>query len=104
MSMVKVKSIAAAVTTAGTQVALAAAGTMARSCSIQANSSNTGNIFVGGDDVNSTNGVVLEPGQAIELEPPTDAGGMHMDMDLGEIYIDSAVNGEAVRVIYFYKN
>jgi hypothetical protein len=82
------------VTTAGTDVALAAS-TACKRVTIQAQTDNTSLIAVGGSGVDATvatgTGVVLNPGDTFELE---------ID-NLADVYIDSLVNGEGVRFTYF---
>lgn len=82
------------VTTAGTDVALAAS-TTCRRVVIQAQTDNTGLIAVGATGVDATvatgTGIILNPGDAFELE---------ID-DLADVFIDSTVNGEGVRYTYF---
>jgi hypothetical protein len=78
-----------AVTTAGTAVVL---GTqqVAAPLAVKANTVNTGLIYIGNDgagDVASTNGFSLAAGDVIIFE--------HVG-HLGNIWIDSAVNGEGV--------
>jgi len=76
------------VTTAGTRVALAASQAV-QTVTIRALVGNTGLIYIGGSSVASTNGVQLEPGDAITLAIA----------NLATVYIDSAVNGEGVSYI-----
>lgn len=82
------------VTTAGTDVALAASTTCKRA-TIQAQTDNTGFIAVGASGVDATEvtgtGVLLEAGNIFELEVD----------NLADIYIDSTVSGEGVRYTYF---
>jgi hypothetical protein len=82
------------VTTAGTDVALAAS-TACKRVTIQAQTDNTGWIAVGASGVDATEstgtGVLLAAGDVFEL-----------DIDnLSDIFIDSTVNGEGVRYAYF---
>ena len=81
------------VTTAGTDVALAAS-TAAKWVLIQAYRANTQNIAVGAAGVDATaatgDGVTLIPGESVML--PVD--------NLADIFIDSTVNGEGVRFTY----
>lgn len=82
------------VTTAGTDVALAGS-TACKRVTIQAQTDNTGVIAVGGSGVDATvatgTGILLFAGDAYEL-----------DIDnLADIFIDSSVNGEGVRYVYF---
>jgi hypothetical protein len=87
---------------AGTAIRVAASSVHAeRYCDtavVQAHPSNTGNIFVGGSDVSSSNGFVLEPGDAMNL-------GQFLDkkrgavLDLYNFWVVSATNNDVVRVI-----
>lgn len=77
------------VTTAGTQVALAAS-TAVKSVTVQAKAANTGSIYVGGSGVSSATGIALMAGDAITLE---------ID-DLAKVYVDSSVNGEGITFTY----
>lgn len=79
------------VTTAGTRVQLVATTTNCRLVNIFAKAGNSGNIFVGGDTVSSTSGMVLEQARA--------TGWFPID-DLSKIYIDSAQNGDGVQFAY----
>jgi len=82
------------VTTAGTDVALAAS-TAAKLVIIQAQTDNTNKIAVGATGVDATEatgtGIMLDPGDTVTI--PCD--------DLADIFIDSLVNLEGVRFIYF---
>lgn len=80
------------------QKTVAAAGSAERlssgaivNCSVMVKAlpSNSGNIYLGNvsGDVSSSNGMVLEPGEVVIFN--------HVG-DLGEIWVDSAVNGEGV--------
>lgn len=82
------------VTTAGTDEALAGS-TACKRVTIQAQTDNTGWIAVGTSGVDATvatgTGVLLGAGDSFELE---------ID-NLSDVYIDSTVNGEGARYIYF---
>jgi len=81
------------VTTAGTDVALAAS-TAAKWVTIQAQTDNTGYVAVGASGVDATpatgTGVLLAAGESVTL--PCD--------NLADIYVDSTVSGEGVRYVY----
>jgi len=77
------------VTTAGTQVALAASTSCSRVI-ITALVTNTGVIWVGGSDVAAGVGKPLVPLQDIEIRVD----------NLADIWIDSTVNGEGVSFLY----
>ena len=82
------------VTTAGTDVVLAASSTPAKWATIQSQTDNTGKIAVGAVGVDATiatgTGVLLDPGDTITL--PLD--------NLTDVYIDATVSGEGVRYTY----
>jgi len=73
------------VTAAGTQVALGATQEY-KEINIIAKSTNTGNIYIGDSTVDSTNGAILPAGGFVTLP----------FVDIADVYIDSAVNGEGV--------
>jgi len=82
------------VTTAGTDVALAAS-TTAKIVIVQSQTDNTGLIAVGGSGVDATEatgtGIILYAGDTVTL--PVD--------NLADVYIDATVSGEGVRYTYF---
>lgn len=88
------------VTTAGTAVPLASSSTMVVSATIQALATNTGTVCIGGSTVlaASKNGTCLTAGQAMPLY----AVGISRTHDLAAFYVDSAVNGEGVGILYEY--
>lgn len=77
------------VTTAGTRVQLNAGTPLAvkRGVVILAKGGNTGIIYVGGSNVDSSNGIGLTAGESFSID---------ID-DIAEVYIDSSVNGEGVK-------
>lgn len=87
------------VATAGTAVALDSSPIASSSIVVQSDPTNTGRMYVGDSTVDSTNGVVLEPGQTFEFEGDDRRGGGD-EYRLDEIFVDAAVNGEKVRVLY----
>ena len=93
-------SFSQVVTAAGTRVALTATRTPASWATIKAiktsGSANTGNIYVGGDDVSSALGYVLTAGQTVTLEAC--AGQTYID--LSTVYIDAGTSNDEVKVIY----
>ncbi len=82
------------VTTAGTDVALAAS-TPCKKVDIQAQTDNTGIIAIGGSGVDATvatgTGILLNAGDIYSFE---------ID-NLADVYIDSTVDGEGVRFTYY---
>lgn len=78
-----------AVTTAGTQVALASSQAITHSVKIKALHGNSGWIYVGNSSVSSSNGYVLDAGETLEIQVA----------NLATVYIDSSVNGEGVSYV-----
>ena len=99
---IKPISISRTCSVAGTAIRVAASNSNSdRYCDtavIQAHPSNTGNIFVGGSDVSSSNGFVLEPGDGMNL-------GQFLDkkrgavLDLYNFWVVSSVNNDVIRVL-----
>lgn len=87
------KDIAAA----GTAETLASSRTTCAWILVQAKSKNTGMIYVGGDNVSSSNGVQLAAFDSVMLPPIADVEAY----DLALTYVDSEVNGEGVTFTYF---
>lgn len=93
-------SLKKTVTTAGTEVALAATKTLARNVVIKALHGNTNMIYVGANGVASTTGYVLDAGEVLDLSG-LESHGSDQYIDLNTVYIDSDTNGEGVTVFYF---
>jgi hypothetical protein len=74
------------VTTAGTEVALAASQAILSGVRIKALAANTGIIYVGANPVTSSTGFALAAGEEVFVEVA----------NLATVYIDSSVNGEGV--------
>lgn len=77
--------------TPGTAVALGAATTIVR-VTVQAKSGNVGTIYIGGSNVDNTNGPELLPGKAATIE---------ID-DLSSVFIDGTDGGDGV--VYWYES
>jgi hypothetical protein len=102
MALVRIQHTTKDVTTAGTRVALASSATLAVSVMIQAKSTNTGPIYIGGSTVSSTSyGARLTAGNSLSIEMPDMGMGGSYEVDLSEIYIDAGTNGEGVSVVYY---
>ncbi|HEX4275814.1 MAG TPA: hypothetical protein VHZ74_10685 [Bryobacteraceae bacterium] len=97
IAQLSVTTILKTVTTAGTPVRLASSSTPFVSGTIQALSSNTGKICVGGSTtlVSTNTGVCLTAGQAIPLNQVP--GVSH---DLNNWWMDSATNSEGASITY----
>jgi hypothetical protein len=85
------------VTTGGTAVQLAASSTLATWVTVQAKSTNTGTICVGGSTVlaSTRSGTCLTAGQAAPMYAV-----QAVPYDLSLIWIDATVNGEGVAFTY----
>lgn len=85
------------VTAAGTAERLSSSSISARLVDIQAKFSNTDNVFVGDSSVGSGVGTTLSPGASTSL------GTLQrwFVLDLNEIWINSAVDGEGVIFNYW---
>ena len=92
--MANLKTLTKTVTTAGTQVALTTTTEKGAGVSVMANPANTGDIYLGASDVDAAKGIVLAAGD--EYVFPA----IGSSYRLKDIYIDSSVNGEGVRVLY----
>ena len=82
------------ITTSGTAEALAASTTAIKYVIITAKSTNTGNVYIGGSGVTTSNGHPLAAGESVTL---------WID-DLSEVEADVDNNGEGVRMIYGTRN
>lgn len=91
------------VTTAGTAVRLATSSLKVQKAAIKALSTNSGLIYIGkthnADDVSSSDGFELSAKEALSLDP-YDVRGQDTVIDLYDIWIDAATNGEGVTVIF----
>lgn len=100
--VIKPKSTARTCSTAGVAIRVAASSTYSdRYCDtavVQAHPSNVGNIFVGGSDVSSSNGFVLEPGDAINLAQFMDKKRGAV-LDLYNFWVVGDTNNDTVRVL-----
>ncbi len=77
------------VTTVGTRVALGSSTALLTGVTVKALSTNTGNIFLGGSTVSSSNGFVLRASESQFIEIA----------DISTINIDTSVNGEGVTYV-----
>ncbi len=97
----KFKSIEKLVATAGTRVALSSSDLLSSHVRIKARSNNGGIVYVGGDDVASTNGYHLAANAEVSLGDLLRKDSNEA-INLKHVYIDAATNGDGVRVIYVY--
>lgn len=99
------KSIKVNVATAGTAVPLSATQVLSESVWVIASTANTGDVYVGGSDVDSDTGFVLDnaaPNNRLDLSQILSRG-TNECWDLSKIYIDAANSDEDVFVLYSSK-
>lgn len=84
-----IKSVRKTVTTSGTAEALSDTEDVWEGVVIKALDDNQGNVYLGGSDVDSTNGFPLSAGQALPFD---------FD-DLSQVYIDVDNDGEGVAIL-----
>lgn len=96
----RLKTFAKNVTTAGTQVRLKTDDLFASEVEIFAKTANTGIIYLGDADVDSSSGRPLAAGQSFAIAKLGDIDGR---VNLKNIWIDSSVNGEGVIVSYIQR-
>ena len=87
------------VTTAATAVPLTSTARPASTIFIQADKLNAGDIYVGDSTVDSTNGIVLEPGATLPLSGDQ-IRGITEGLILSDIFIDADTDGNSVRVYF----
>ena len=84
------------VSSAGTRVACSASTLPVASVLIQADTSNTGYLYVGDNTVSSTKGISLSAGDAIEFS--VSVNGRTDELDLADIYLDAQTSGNKGRI------
>lgn len=100
------KSIAKAIVTPGTRVALSASELLVSEFVIKAPSTNTGIMYVGAVDVASSNGYPLEAGGSVSSSQIAlrNTGSIKDNItDLRDWYIDGSVAAEGVRILYIVR-
>ena len=79
------------VTAAGTRVQAAHKGNF-RTVVFKAGSDNTGDVYLGGDDVSSTDGMTLTPGESVQLQ-------LANPVSTSQFWADAANNNDQVDFI-----
>ena len=101
---VDLRGLNTTVAAAGTPVPVSATSIKAPGCTIRANPTNVGTIYVGGVNLGlNTRAAELNAGDAIEIVGPN-IGGTEEEIDLSKIYIDSSSSGDKVTVAYFVRS
>lgn len=85
------------VPTAGTAVPISATAIPVSTVLIQADSLNTGAIYVKSEGASNVAAQELYPGQNIVIDAPL-IGGTPSDILLSDVWLDTATNGNAARV------
>lgn len=68
---------------------------------IQALPSNSGNIYIGDEDVSALEGAVLAPGTSLAIQADVYEGDTDYSvLDLARTYVDSDNNGDGVSITY----
>lgn len=104
--MVELKGLGyVTVTTAGTPVPISATQIVTPGCLIQAAKTNTGLIYLGGTNLSGSNGRAHEiaAGEAIEIVGPG-ISGSEEEINLAQLRIDAANDGDKVLVSYFIRS
>lgn len=88
------------ITTAGTRVRVSTDPIMVNAVFIQAHEDNKGNVYIGDENVASTQGTAIGPGQPFQY-----SGNPQMqtlsEFLLSDVWFDAAEDGSKVRVSYF---
>jgi hypothetical protein len=93
------KVVSEAVVVGTTAAALKSTTKVVLSCLIQALSTNTQIVYLGGSDVSSANGLALPAGGAVSLAALV-AGEQTEDWDLSKIFAVSPLGTQAIRILY----
>lgn len=97
----KYKTIEKLVAAAGTRACLSATDLFSSHARLKARSNNAGLVYVGGADVAAANGYHLAANAEIQLGDLM-RGAQNEAINLKDVCIDAATNGDGVRVIYIY--
>lgn len=101
MASVKVRHFMSTVAATGTRERMTNSNLKVASIMIKAETSNTGIVYVGDDQVSSsTYGIDLSAGDTVELTSD-DLGWADAKILLREVWLDVSVSGDGVSVTYF---
>jgi large exoprotein involved in heme utilization and adhesion len=98
----KVITATETVDSAGTAQAVVTSEVMTHSVEVSALDANTGDIYVGGSNVSSTNTIGLSAGETVTITAPTTDKGPEM-LDLSTVFIDADTSTEGVSLMYLAK-
>jgi hypothetical protein len=99
MSAYKPKTILVTVGTSPVPLQASAANSLKLGVILQADASNTGNVFVGSSDVTANTGIQLAAGDILSLHAFGTSKGVH-EWKLSEIYVVGSAANQKVRVAY----
>jgi len=90
----------AEVVTAGTRVPLSAVDGEFQSLLVQADPDNNGNVYLGDETVDSSNGIALVPGEKLAIDGLSRAHGTGADSNFfSDWYIDADNDGAKLRIL-----
>ena len=97
---VQLKAIAqATISTAGTPIPLSLTERRCKAVIIQADPANSGAVYVGESDVTGAKAIKLTAGNSLSIVPDdTFADEDTVYVDLADIYVDAAANGEKINI------
>lgn len=90
---------AVTVATAGTAQTISSSRIASMTVLVQASKDNTGRIYVGDENVNSTNGNELDPGEAMEITPE-EIGGSSEEVIISDIFVDAQFDSDIARISF----
>lgn len=85
--------------TSGSATRLASDHLYASSVIVYADDLNTGNVYIGGDNVTTSNGIPLSKGKMFDISHDV-VYGTNGKIDLSTLYLDTDTTNNLVRVIY----
>ena len=90
------------VATAGTRLQISSSNIMVNAVFVQAHEDNSGNIYVGDENVSANQGTSVGPGQPLQYSgDPTYP--LLSEFLLSDVWVDAATDGDKVRIAYFKK-
>jgi len=99
-----VKSLVATVATAGVAVPLSGTDLYVRKAQLRAPASNSGAVFLGDSTVSAASGLKLAAGEYETLQvadPDAGDAGKDLLINLKDVYVDAATNGDKLGVLYY---
>jgi len=88
------------VSVAGTRVQITSSASGCGGIIFQANSANTGKIYVGDSTVTSSNGIAIGPGESYTIASQSLDGVMDAELILSDYYLDADTSGNSCRIQY----